>query len=60
MSVGDAAVFERHANILVNRGSATARDVLELARQLALLVRERFGVELEPEVRFVGPRPEGY
>jgi UDP-N-acetylmuramate dehydrogenase len=60
MSVGDAFVFERHANILVNRGSATARDVLELARRLASLVRERFGVELEPEVRFVGPRPEGY
>ncbi len=60
MSVGDAAVFERHANIIVNRGSATARDVLELARRLASLVRERFGVELEPEVRFVGPRPEGY
>jgi UDP-N-acetylmuramate dehydrogenase len=60
MSVGDAAVFEKHANILINRGQATARDVLELARRLQELVRDRFGVELEPEVRFVGPRPEGY
>lgn len=57
MSVGDAAVFERHANIVVNRGSATARDVLELTAQMAGRVRERFGVELEPEVRFVGKRP---
>jgi len=60
MSVGDAAVFARHANIVINRGSATARDVLELTRQMAERVRERFGVELEPEVRFVGKRPDGY
>lgn len=57
MRVGDAAVFERHANIVVNRGTATARDVLELATRMANAVRETFGVILEPEVRFVGPRP---
>ncbi len=54
MSVGDAAVFEKHANILINRGSARAEDVLELASQMALRVKERFGLVLEPEVRFVG------
>jgi UDP-N-acetylmuramate dehydrogenase len=59
MSVGDAAVFERHANIVINRGTASARDVLELTAQMAARVRERFGVDLEPEVRFVGKRPEG-
>ena len=59
LAVGDAAVFEGHANIIVNRGGATARDVLELARRLREIVRDRFGVELEPEVRFVGPRPAG-
>jgi UDP-N-acetylmuramate dehydrogenase len=57
MRVGDAAVFERHANIIVNRGSATARDVLELATRMANAVSETFGELLEPEVRFVGPRP---
>ena len=55
--VGDAAVFEKHANIIVNLGSATARDVLTLEARLKELVRERFGVELEPEVRFIGKRP---
>lgn len=55
--VGDAAVFERHANIVINRGAARARDVLELTAQMAARVRERFGVELEPEVRFIGQRP---
>lgn len=59
LRVGDAAVFERHANIVINRGAATARDVLALTVEMATRVRERFGVRLEPEVRFVGRRPEG-
>jgi UDP-N-acetylmuramate dehydrogenase len=54
MRVGDAVVFERHANIIMNAGSASARDVLALAEQMRSAVRDRFGVELEPEVRFVG------
>ncbi len=58
LSVGDAAVFERHANIIVNRGRAAARDVLTLAAEMKRRVLEQFGVELEEEVRFVGRRPE--
>ncbi|MCU0662244.1 MAG: UDP-N-acetylmuramate dehydrogenase [Myxococcota bacterium] len=59
MRVGDAIVFERHANIIVNRGAASARDVLELADQMSGAVRRTFGIVLEPEVRLVGPRPAG-
>jgi UDP-N-acetylmuramate dehydrogenase len=54
MRVGDAAVFERHANIIVNEGAATARDVLALAEMMRAAVRARYGEELVPEVRFVG------
>jgi UDP-N-acetylmuramate dehydrogenase len=54
MRVGDAAVFERHANIIVNLGHASASDVLALATMMRTAVRDRYGVELEPEVRFVG------
>jgi UDP-N-acetylmuramate dehydrogenase len=54
MRVGDAVVFEKHANIIVNAGSASARDVLALAEKMRAAVLDRFGVELEPEVRFVG------
>lgn len=57
LSVGDAAVFDRHANIIVNRGHATAKDVLTLAKQMKQRVHERFGVALTEEVRFVGQRP---
>jgi len=58
LRVGDAAVFAKHANILVNAGRATARDMLTLAATLKARVRDRFGVELEEEVMFLGPRPD--
>ncbi len=56
MSVGDAAVFERHANIVINRKNATAQNVLELAGRMAARVKKKFDIVLEPEVRFVGRR----
>ncbi len=57
LRVGDAMVFAKHANILVNAGHATARDMLALAEELKARVRSRFGVELEEEVMFLGERP---
>jgi UDP-N-acetylmuramate dehydrogenase len=58
LRVGDAMVFAKHANIVVNAGHATARDVLELAEIMKSRVRERFGVELEEEVMFLGEKPK--
>jgi len=57
LRVGDAMVYAKHANIIVNAGRATAKDVLELAEIMKSRVREKFGVELEEEVMFLGPRP---
>ena len=57
MRVGDAMVFAKHANIIVNAGHAAASEVLELAATMKRLVQERFGVELEEEVMFLGDRP---
>jgi UDP-N-acetylmuramate dehydrogenase len=57
LRVGDAMVFAKHANIIVNAGHATARDVLELAEEMKRRVRERFHVELEEEVMFLGAKP---
>jgi UDP-N-acetylmuramate dehydrogenase len=59
LRVGDAMVFSKHANIIVNAGHATAREVLELAEIMKARVREKFGVELEEEVMFLGERPKG-
>jgi UDP-N-acetylmuramate dehydrogenase len=52
--VGGAMVSEKHANFIVNTGSATARDVLDLMWICRREVKERFGVDLIPEVEVVG------
>jgi UDP-N-acetylmuramate dehydrogenase len=57
LRVGDAMVFAKHANIIVNAGRATAREVLELAAIMKARVRAKFGVELEEEVMFLGRKP---
>ncbi|MBC7339792.1 MAG: UDP-N-acetylmuramate dehydrogenase [Firmicutes bacterium] len=57
MRVGGAEVSPVHANFLVNRGGASARDVLTLAARVRERVAERFGIWLEPEVEVVGEDP---
>lgn len=57
-SVGGAAVSEKHAGFVVNKGGATAADVLGLIEYVKKTVKEHFGVELEPEVRLVGEHTE--
>ncbi len=52
-SIGRAAVHERQALILVNRGGATATEVLHLAEEICASVRKKFGIELKPEVNYV-------
>ncbi|HEV2011728.1 MAG TPA: UDP-N-acetylmuramate dehydrogenase [Candidatus Limnocylindria bacterium] len=52
--IGDAMVSEKHANFIVNAGVATATDVRALMLRCQADVRERFGVELVPEVELVG------
>jgi UDP-N-acetylmuramate--L-alanine ligase/UDP-N-acetylenolpyruvoylglucosamine reductase len=56
--VGDAEVSPVHANFIVNRGSATSADVLELVRRVRARVRQVKGVELEPEVLLYGKKWE--
>jgi len=51
---GPVGISTKHPLALVNRGGATARDVLRLARRIKQCVGERFGVWLVPEPIFVG------
>ncbi|MCL2049268.1 MAG: UDP-N-acetylmuramate dehydrogenase [Defluviitaleaceae bacterium] len=53
-SVGDAQISEKHAGFVINKGNATAKDILSLMRHVQKTVYERFGVHLEPEVRLLG------
>jgi len=52
--VGNVEVSSVHANFFVNRGGASAQDVLELIELVRARVRDRFGVELELEIQVVG------
>lgn len=52
--LGGAMVSEKHANFIVNAGGASAVDVRELMRLCQREVKERFGVDLVPEVEAVG------
>ena len=53
-SVGDACVSEKHCGFVINKGNASAEDVLNLIEDVKKKVYEKFGVELSPEVRLVG------
>jgi UDP-N-acetylmuramate dehydrogenase len=52
--VGDAEVSPLHGNFIVNRGKATAKDVLELIEIIRMRAREERGIELQLEVKVLG------
>lgn len=54
MSRGDIHVADYHANLIYNAGGGTARQLCDLIRALKTRVRDRFGLELEEEVQYVG------
>lgn len=58
--VGAAEVSSRHANVIVNLGGATARDVVELMRRMSDRAAESSGVRLEPEVVLLGDLAERF
>ena len=53
-SIGGAMVSTKHAGFVINAGGATADDVYRLIQHIKKTVKEKFQVELEPEVRFLG------
>ena len=55
---GAAGLSTKHPLAIVNRGGATARDILRLARRIKLAVRDRFDITLRPEPVFVGFSPD--
>ncbi len=53
--IGGALISDRHANFIENVGGATSADALALMAEARRRVHEQFGIELEHEVRFLGP-----
>lgn len=52
-SLGPAAVHDRQALVLVNKGGASGSDIQRLCEAIKKDVKERFGINLEPEVNFI-------
>jgi len=55
--IGAAQISPKHANFIVNLGGASADDVLALMAEMRKRVFERFGIELEPEIRVIDLAP---
>ena len=53
-SIGGAAVSQKHCGFVINKGEATAADVLELCEYIQNKVKEKFDVRLEKEIRCIG------
>jgi len=53
-ALGGVEISSVHANFIVNKGEGTARDYRALIEQARAVVREKLGVDLEPEIEFVG------
>ena len=58
LSVGDAQVSPLHSGFIVNNGNAKAQDIIDLMRIVQARVKDKFGVDLEPEVRIIGEDAE--
>lgn len=53
-TIGGAAVSKKHCGFVINKGGATAADILALIQHVQQVVKEQSGVELEPEVKLIG------
>jgi UDP-N-acetylmuramate dehydrogenase len=53
-SIGGAQVSTKHSGFIVNTGSATARDVLDLIAHIQQVIKAKYGVDLIPEYRILG------
>jgi UDP-N-acetylmuramate dehydrogenase len=54
MRVGDAEVSTKHGNFIVNRGHATAADVISLIRKVRQAIKQKAGIRLDLELKIVG------
>ena len=58
LHIGGARVWENHANFIVNDKGGNSTDILELMCEMKKRVKDKYNIELEPEVRFLGGNSE--
>jgi len=54
MRIGDAEVSTKHGNFIVNRGHASAADVISLIHKIRRVIKEKTGIRLDLELKIVG------
>ncbi len=54
LRIGDAAVSHQHANMIVNKGTATSTEIIELAQKMQQMVHNEFNLLPQPECRLIG------
>jgi UDP-N-acetylmuramate dehydrogenase len=52
-TIGGASVYEKQPLVIVNRGNATGRDIADLAAEICRAVKEKFFIDLQPEVNYI-------
>jgi UDP-N-acetylmuramate dehydrogenase len=53
LQIGGAQISEKHGNFIINKGGATAADILQLIKTVQTKVKEKFDIDLEPEIQIV-------
>lgn len=53
-SIGGAAISEKHSGFVINKGGATAKDILDLIHFIQKTIKDKYDVELQTEVRIIG------
>lgn len=53
-SIGDALVSEKHAGFIVNKGNASAKNVVDLIKYVQNVIYDKYKIEIEPEIEIVG------
>jgi len=59
LKVGDCEIFENHCNFIINKGSATSVDYTNIVFEIYTKVKEKFNVELTPEIIYIGKMTKG-
>ena len=54
ISYGGAKVWSGHANFIINNGNAVSKDISHIMNKMYNMVKEKYTIELEPEVKFIG------
>lgn len=54
MTEGGAKVYDKHANFIINYDNASSKDVLTLMNKMCSKVKEKYTIELRPEIKYIG------